>query len=314
MKILIVCSGNAPKGQQFDFKLQQAFIYEQVEALKKLGLQFDYFLITKKGFSGYLKHYRLLKKVLGKSHYDLIHAHNGLSGFIANIQNKVPVVTTYHGSDINLFYLRLISYFSILRSSQNIFVSSRQRRKIIINRKSNIIPCGVDLKMFYPYLSLKGDSTKQKGKILFSSSFSISVKNYPLANEAIRMIDEDNIELIELKNRSREEVCELMNTSDLLLLTSFCEGSPIVIKEAMACNCPIVSTDVGDVREIIGHTEGCHITSFDRSDVARKIKLGLDFSRIIGRTNGLQRILDLKLDSDSIAKRIIEIYYKALGS
>ena len=45
----------------------------------------------------------------------------------------------------------------------------------------------------------------------------------------------------------------------MLLLTSVHEGSPTVVKEALACNVPVVSLDVGDVRELIGSVQGCVI-------------------------------------------------------
>ena len=76
----------------------------------------------------------------------------------------------------------------------------------------------------------------------------------------------------------------------------------------MACNCPIVSTDVGDVRWVIGNTEGCYKCSYEPGDVAEKIKMALEFARTKGRTKGRQRIIELGLDSESIAKRIVEVY------
>jgi glycosyltransferase involved in cell wall biosynthesis len=94
-------------------------------------------------------------------------------------------------------------------------------------------------------------------------------------------------------------------------LTSFHEGSPNVIKEAMACNCPIVSTDVGDVKDVIGNTEGCYITTFDLQDVIRKIKMALDFGK---RTKGRERIMQAGLDSKTIANRIIDVYHQVLKS
>ena len=77
----------------------------------------------------------------------------------------------------------------------------------------------------------------------------------------------------------------------------------------MACNCPIVSTDVGDVKEVIGKTEGCYITSFDPKDVAEKIKMALDFGK---RTNGRNHIKHLEINN--IAKKIINVYEHVLNS
>ena len=82
-----------------------------------------------------------------------------------------------------------------------------------------------------------------------------------------------------------------------------------MIKEAMACNLPIVSTDVGDIKWVIGNIEGCYITTFDPKDVADKIKMALNFNK---RTNGRDRIIELGLDSNTIAKRLISIYERVI--
>ena len=102
------------------------------------------------------------------------------------------------------------------------------------------------------------------------------------------------------------------NAADLLLLTSKHEGSPNIIKEAMACNCPVVSTDVGDVRWVIGNTKGCYITSSNPVGVAQKVMLALEFSEKNSRTKGRERIMELGLDSDTIAAKIIAVYKKVL--
>jgi glycosyltransferase involved in cell wall biosynthesis len=96
-----------------------------------------------------------------------------------------------------------------------------------------------------------------------------------------------------------------MNAADVALMTSFSEGSPQFIKEAMACNLPIVSVPVGDVSEIMNHIDGCYICTYQKEDVAEKLKMALDFGK---RTNGRHRILELGLDSETVAKKIIEVY------
>ncbi len=107
---------------------------------------------------------------------------------------------------------------------------------------------------------------------------------------------------------SHSEIIRTIQNTDILLVTSRWEGSPNIVKEAMACNCPVVSTDVGDVRWLFGDEPGYFITSFEPDDVAEKLLLALKYSEVYGRTNGRQRIINLELDSNSIAKKIISLY------
>jgi glycosyltransferase involved in cell wall biosynthesis len=317
MKILVICSGNTPKGEEFDIKIHQSFIYEQVESLKNFGFEFEFFFITGKGLWGYLKHIPNLKKEIING-YKFVHAHNGLCGLISNLQRRVPVVTTYHGSDINLRSLRFFSYSAILTSAQNILVSRNQYDRLFLKRRVNIIACGVDTSVFRPIDKLKALSNvnldPEKKYILFASAFSNRIKNYSLAEAALKTLNIEDIEILELKGKIRATVCHLLNCSELLLLTSISEGSPQIIKEAMACNCPIVSTDVGDVRQVIGNTEGCYITNFEPTDVAQKIQFAFDFSTTRGRTKGRERILELGLDAETVANRIMDVYRKVLKS
>ena len=90
----------------------------------------------------------------------------------------------------------------------------------------------------------------EKKYILFSSNFENKVKNYQLLHDAKNYI-KDKFEIIELKNFDRKSVSRLFNAVDVAVMTSFSEGSPQFIKEAMASNCPIISVDVGDVKSIV---------------------------------------------------------------
>jgi len=223
-----------------------------------------------------------------------------------------PVIITFQGCDINRKDIRLFSQLAILGSEYNIFVDNELSRKVPIKRKYSIIPYGIDLKTsFFP--RNKNECRKELGidrsetVILFASSFDRIEKNYPLAKKAINLLG-DAI-LIELgQGYSVYKINQFYNACDVLLLTSVREGSPQVIKEAMACNCPIVSTDVGDVKDVIGNTEGCYITSYDPEDVAEKIKKAIAFGK---RTRGRNNIQHL--ESSVIADKIIEVYKKVLG-
>ena len=299
MKILIVCSANS--GQV------APFIQEQVDSLERAGMKLEYFLIEGKGWIGYLKNQKKLKAKIKLFQPDIIHAHYGLSGLLANLQRRVPVVTTYHGSDINNVKVFPLSWIAMMLSSHNIFVSERNRKKSGLKHKQSLIPCGVDIYLFSPYnkqkarLDLGLDLNKKF--ILFAAAFDNKVKNSELAINAVALHPEAN--LLELKGFTREQVVLLMNAVDVALMTSFTEGSPQFIKEVMACNCPIVSVPVGDVPEVVADIKGCFISTYETSDVAEKLKQALDFGK---RTDGRKRIIELGLDAESVALRVIEVY------
>ena len=152
----------------------------------------------------------------------------------------------------------------------------------------------------------------EKGKryILFAGDFNNHVKNAPLAKDAVSRLKNDRVELLELKGYSREEVTLLMCAADAFLMTSFSEGSPQVVKEALACGCPIVSVDVGDVRERTKGVEGCYVAdSRHPQDLAGLLQKALLFE---GKTHGREKVIADKLDNESVAQQLIGIYNKVL--
>lgn len=305
MKVLFVSSGNSGN--------VSPFVEEQAAALEKYhGVEVRLFLIIGKGARGYLKHLSKLKKVIYEFNPDVVHAHFGLSGLLANLQRKKPVVVTYHGCDINNDKVYRFSRLSLLLSKYNIFVSQKSIDKIRISENYSLIPCAVNEDIFVPMDKVecrkKMNMNQKKIYILFSGSFSYGVKNAPLAIEAVELLDD--VELIELKGYTRKEVAYLMNAVDVCLMTSNSEGSPQFIKEAMACNCPIVSVDVGDVKEVIDGVEGCYIVERNAEDIAEKLKLVFEKNK---RTNGREKLMKMGLDSESVAQKIITIYNEVLA-
>ncbi len=303
MKLLIVCKSSAGK--------IATYIEEQVRSLKKLGVQVDYFTIKKRGFFGYLMAYLAYIKKIWRSDYDLVHAHYGLSGLLASFQFLKPVVITFHGCDVNSIKTRKLSQLANKLARFSIFVNADMPMKINAKNNFAIVPCGNDMDVFKPMEKLDCRNTlqlEQDAKIaLFASAFSIPVKNYALALSACNKIE--NLTLIELKAHNREKVNLLLNACDFLLLTSIREGSPQIIKEAMACNCPIIATDVGDIKARIKGVEGCYITSFSEDEIAEKIQLLLKSGQ---RTNGRNKLLEQGMDLDSVATKIFTIYNSIL--
>lgn len=294
---------------------QELLIYpyyrEFIQSLRKVDILVDVFCIKGKGTWTYFKHYFLLRKFLRKNRFDLIHAFYVFSSIIAVSQNKMPVVVSFLGGDINNKLQRLISMLVFTKARKLIFMS-KQMMSLAGNPVNGVVlPFGVDLGRFYPInksiaLGTLGWDERDR-YILFASKFGYRAKNVQLAFNAVNFLNDKNIKLVEFSNIRNEDLNYYYNACDLLLMTSLSEGSPQVIKEAMACNCPIVSTDVGDVKEIIGNTEGCYITSYDPEDVAHKINQAILFNK---RTNGRESIKHL--DSNKLAEKMISIYRKML--
>lgn len=299
MRILIVASGN--KGHL------APFVVEQAEALKKAGCTVDFYSVEGKGATGYLAARGGLLRAIKTFKPDIIHAHYGLCGLLAGLQRKVPVVTTFHGSDINDAGVRPFSRIAMRLSAHSIFVWDGLAELIKPSGSWSLIPCGIDISEI-PEMK-KSEAREKLGispsqvRVLFAGAFDNPVKNSPLAFRAMELFPEAQI--VELKDYSRREVALQMLAADALLMTSLTEGSPQVIKEAMAAGCPVVSVDVGDVRKMTEGIDGCWICERTAEDIASKLHLAAAFN---ARTEGRKRLEERGLDNALIAAKLIEIY------
>ena len=306
MKILCICSGTK--------SIIVPFITEQMEEIRALGNNVVFFKIKYKGILGYLYSAFLLLISVFREKPDILHAHYGLSGLIASFVFWKKKVLTLHGSDVHIRKIRRLSKIASKYSNATIYVSQELANKINIANKNDklIIPCGINLNLFKPMN--KDDARKilkldlNKRYILFSSSFDNSVKNYPLAKKAIDQLKNDAY-LIEMKGYTRTEVSYLLNAVDLLLMTSKSEGSPQIIKEALACNTPIISVDVGTVKEMFEGVDGVSIVKRDSIDIAKEIDYVL---KNVKKTNGHKKVQ--LYDNKLIAKQVQNVYYSTLNN
>ena len=302
MRILIVCSEN--KGRI------NPFIEEQVDAIRSLGPELEYFTIKGKGITGYLSHYFLLRKKLRAKPYDLVHAHYGLSGLLCTFQKIRPVIITFHGSDVMNKKVRWLSRWAARRAQFNILVEAGFAKKLGISH-FEVVPCGVNFSTFYEVnpvqarLLLKLSPTEPL--VLFTSAFDNPVKNFPLAEKAIQQ-SVLQPRLIELKGYSREDVNLLMNACNVLLLTSFSEGSPQVVKEALTCRLPVLSTRVGDVPQLALKTSGITLVPYDATVIAETLDRIIPLGKRVEDQEFIQ-----EYDNEKIASRICAIYQKVIN-
>lgn len=301
MKVLFISSGNIK-----NFEISP-IIKNQGESLKEQGVIIEYYRIKGKGLKGYLSNVIPLRKKLKAKTYDVVHAHYSLSAFVASLAGAKPLVVSLMGSDVKAksFFKIWIKLFVKLVWSAAI-VKSQDMKESLGLQKVNVIPNGVNFNRFKPLD--KKDCQEQLGwnntkiNVLFAANPERLEKNYKLAKEAISTIDDTNIVVHFLKGVPNTDMPLYYNAADVVLLTSLWEGSPNVIKEAMACNRPIVATNVGDIAEVVSKTKGCYVTSFDKYELAEKLSLALTSNDTTGRK-------DIEyLNANKIACRIIDIY------
>jgi len=322
MRVLFVVSGN---NKHYDIA---PFIKSQGESLVESGVEVYYFCIRGKGTLNYLKNVGRLKKQIKEGKYDLIHAHYSFCGWVAVLTGtKLPIVLslmgddatgTFKGQNIIQVKSRLlvllawgIQYFvdAIVSKSPNI--------ESVVHRKriSFLIPNGVRLDQFSinenGYRMKLGLSENMKYMLFLGNKADIN-KNFTLAEKSVELLNRPDVKLINPFRITHDQVVEYLNSVDVFLLSSFSEGSPNVVKEAMACNCPMVVTNVGDTAWLVGTLEGCYVSTFDPVDFAQKISFALDFAEKKRRTHGRERLFELGLDSHQIAIRIINVYSQLL--
>lgn len=302
MKVLFISSGN---------RGISPVVRNQGDSLLLQDVTVDYYPIKGKGVLGYLSNVGKLRIYLRENHFDVIHAHYSLTAFVASLAMASPLVVSLMGSDVKkgLVYRMFIHIFAFFFSWKTIIVKSEDMKTSLKIKRAKVIPNGVDISRFCELpqrdCQIKLGWDENKRHILFPANNTRPVKNYRLLEQAVKILKDKDLEIHWFDNIPNEETPLWYNAADVVVMTSLWEGSPNAIKEAMACNRPVVSTKVGNVDWLFGETKGCFFTNFSARDCADKILAALAFS---GRTNGRQYIINLGLSNDLVAKRLVEIY------
>ena len=312
MKVIFVASGNKRVGTV------SAFVQSQYKSLKDEGIDMVLFPVTGKGWRSYASAIRRLRTLIKQESPDIIHAHYSVCGyvaFLASLFTKTKVVVSILGSFPNkTFKLRLVRFCIRHLWDKTIVKSKRTANQLGMDLP--IIPNGVNLDMFQliPQDEARRACGFEDGKryVIWCSNPERPEKDFSLARNAVEMLHRTDAVLYPVFDKTHEEVVKYMCAADVLLLTSQSEGSPNVIKEAMSCNCPIVSTDVGDVRWVTDGVKGTYVAE-NRTpiEVSSALQKALSFNN---RTEGRKAILQKGLTTKMIANRIIQLYQNILQS
>jgi teichuronic acid biosynthesis glycosyltransferase TuaC len=324
MRVLFVCSGTSQQSIS-------PVVAAQGRSLEKEGVSVDYFPVGGRGVVSYLRAVTRLRKQLSEKTYDCLHAHYGLCGIISLLaKSKHRLVVSFMGDDIlgSRNYRGRVSLASRLMARVNACLSARCYNHTIVksegmihpamNRNSvSVIPNGVDTELFRPLIRSEAlvvtGWEPETRHIVFVSDPSRREKNFQLARRAVEHLGRKDIELHAIHGLDHSQMPFVYNSADGLLLTSFHEGSANAVKEAMACSCPVISTETGDAPWVTGNTFGCYIVPLDLSAVTGSVEGAIEFRISKGFTDGRARIISLGLDSASTADRIISVYQKITG-
>jgi glycosyltransferase involved in cell wall biosynthesis len=290
-----------------------AFVWQQAQQLRQFGHVVN--VVNILGCRSKVHYLRGAFEVLRETRrtaYDVVHAHYGLSALPAWCRLQAPLVITMHGSDV--LGGRFESYCSrfIWRFADAVIVVSEEiRRKI----PGVVIPCGVDLNVFRPY---KRDMARNrlgwpqdKYLILFPFHPARPEKRYDLAKAAVERIAKEGV-AVDLVTICSVENCEMpwyYSAADAMILCSNREGSPTSVKEALACNLPVVATDVGDVQEILKEVPGTWICSQEVDDIAYHLRAALAISQ---RGDFQGRAAMARYDQARTVERIVEVYHEII--
>lgn len=255
------------------------FVKRQIDALKgaSSGIEIEVcYIDTVRNKGAYVYGFVAVLSSLYRFRPDVIHIHYGLTQLMCWPIIRTPVVVTFHGSDLTIPWQRAISRSACKRKWKLIVVADRLREYLSSSVGAVTIPCGVDSKKF---LIDREGAKRELGfadgecVLLFGSNPGRSVKRYDRFEACVANLQGriENVRAVRLSDVPVSDAPKLIAASDVLILTSDREGSPIVTKEALCAGTRVVSTPVGDVAEQFQGFSGCGVSSWDPADLADKV-------------------------------------------
>jgi glycosyltransferase involved in cell wall biosynthesis len=291
-----------------------AFVAEQVQSLRAAGLTVEVLSFDgRRRRAEYARAAHRLRRLVRHGQFDLVHAHYGLTGAVALAQRPLPVVTTFWGSDTGYVRWQASVGRLVARRTTPIFVSRAIERSLGV--PGTVVPSGVALDLFRiePRHAAQAQLGWSPGTyVLFPGAASNLRKRPDLFASALAEASASAGTVLRpayLEGLSRRGVARAMNAASLVVMTSDWEGSPLAVKEALACGTPVVSVDVGDVSEVIAGLPGCAIAERTPAALADAIVAALETD--VAREALRERASHFSLQA--VAAAVIDVYGRAVA-
>ena len=298
-----------------------AAIKAQMDSLRPFGVEYDVVFVNgRESLVNYLRGVFAVRRRVGAGQYDLIHAHFGLSGWVARFQWRVPVVVKFMGDDVLGKFDRCgrvtlrgrifqVSSFVLARCVAGVIVMSEPMKRRLRCAKARVVWTGVNLDLFRPLDRAQACDTlaldPTKKYVLFPYNPTRAEKRFDLVEAAVRLAQAHvpEIEILQVAGVPQERIPLYFNAANALVLASQSEGSPNAVKEAMAVNLPVISVDVGDVAEVLAGCEGNYIVLPTARAIAEKL---VEVCRGSARTHARERVAQFSMAA--MAQKVLEVY------
>jgi glycosyltransferase involved in cell wall biosynthesis len=291
------------------------FVREQVDSLTRLGVESEVFVVDGRSSTwNYARAFGPVRRKVRAGHYDLVHAHYVFSGLIARGQRRRPIVLTHYGIEALQGWQAPLCWAATRMVDATIAVSEPIRRKLGRDDVT-VIPNGIDVDFFRPTPKAEARARadiRPDERIVLFVGLPRPEKRFDVVEAAMDVLQArgEAARLIHVKGQyDRAMLPVLMNAADVLVLTSDGEGSPMAVKEALACTLPVVSVPVGDVPELLEGLSACRLCTQDPSDVADKLA---DVLRNPVRADSRARIE--AISHEAVARRILDVYGRVAGA
>jgi teichuronic acid biosynthesis glycosyltransferase TuaC len=290
------------------------WVRDQVDEVRRHGIEADVFEFAR-GRNEYLPATRRLRSLLRRECFDLVHAHYGLAGWVARLAGAKPLIVTFHGTDVRHHLVgplsrRLAWRLDLVAGvSRALFEAEDGRPGLPAVPGSAVLPCGPDLQRFEPIprerarreLGLDPESRY----LFFPANPARPEKRHDRAAEVATACEAD---LLTGGSIDPEQMPLWINAANAVLVTSDYEGFGMAAVEALACEVPVLSTDVGIAPYALEGIDGCLCAGFDATAWAAVARRHLDAHdpRVAGAARAAT------LSAAGMAERVIEAYEAVL--